>query len=260
MIVSKPAFLTCAMPSSRVENVFPSERSGVWTTCPAARSPSANERHPEVSPSAWWNISTSAMERAVYRGSGLDRVDQPVFLAAADLRVEPLGSVVVVSGLPGHLGEPSSAALLPARSKQRPRSAGAAMRLDDVQVVHDADPLPGERAPGEVDRGEPDHVAVRLRDQLDPLVPFEHQLAEPVHPRVIGFRLAVEVDHVYVHQLREPREVEPLRSPHHHLRHPRLLGWVAPGYPRPPMSPTGAILAEQRQAAPGLVHGGVISG
>src|SRR5918996_492472 len=108
MIVSKPAFLTCAMPSSR--------------------------------------------EQAVYGGSGLDRVDQPVFLAAADLRVEPLGSVVVVSGLPGHLGEPSSATLLPARSKQRPRSAGAAMRLDDVQVVHDADPLPGERAPGEVDR------------------------------------------------------------------------------------------------------------
>ena len=60
--LNAPVEVMNAIPSSIDPNVRPSKRSGVWTVCPAARSTSAKATIPGVSPWAWWNSSTSAME------------------------------------------------------------------------------------------------------------------------------------------------------------------------------------------------------
>src|SRR5206468_10473165 len=57
----KPCSSAYSMPSLISENVLPSKRSGVWTVCPALTRSSANAVTPGVSPSAWWNSSTSAI-------------------------------------------------------------------------------------------------------------------------------------------------------------------------------------------------------
>ena len=49
------------MPSSIEPNVRPSNRSGVYTVCPARRSSSAKATTPGVSPCAWWKSTTSAI-------------------------------------------------------------------------------------------------------------------------------------------------------------------------------------------------------
>src|SRR5918995_1671809 len=58
---ASPASRTKAKASSIVANVRPSNRSGVWTVCPACRNSSANDRTPSVSPWMWWYSNTSAI-------------------------------------------------------------------------------------------------------------------------------------------------------------------------------------------------------
>src|SRR6202012_5745519 len=85
---------TRAMPSSMVAGRSPSKRSGVWTVCPPLPSSPANARTPSVSPSTWWNSTTSAIGALLshrmpgqslvggghrfHVGGGLGRVDEEV--------------------------------------------------------------------------------------------------------------------------------------------------------------------------------------
>src|SRR3954468_18401303 len=74
-------------------NVRPSNRSGVWTVWPAARSSSANAWMPGVRPWAWWNSRTSAIDTS----SGVDRDAQGTARMPDPAKRRP---VIAAVGLP----------------------------------------------------------------------------------------------------------------------------------------------------------------
>src|SRR6516164_7914210 len=103
-----------------VPNVRPSNRSGVWTVCPARRSSSAKATTPGVSPCAWWKSTTSAIPALLSCGCPVTQAMPGTLPAHADnpppdyeLRSAADHRPHVESGeaeeLPHHVGDPLDA-------------------------------------------------------------------------------------------------------------------------------------------------------